>query len=167
VVPVLYIRKCPRCQLLPEMLVERRNIFHNSLLQIVKDQHREFLASLHPPIQVRDGIFNLLRSPGINSASLCSLAGRYDNPIPTRILLAPIDCSKIPAQGTFLYCTLESSVANPDAPFHSDAKFFADPNPPFCFDADPDLIFPFDADPDPIFHLNADPDPKPNSCPVV
>jgi hypothetical protein len=37
------------------MLVERRNIFHNSLLQIVKDQHREFLASLHPPIQVRDG----------------------------------------------------------------------------------------------------------------
>jgi hypothetical protein len=48
------------------MLVERRNIFHNSLLQIVKDQHREFLASLHPPIQVRDGIFKLLRSPGIN-----------------------------------------------------------------------------------------------------
>ncbi len=33
-----------------------------------------------------------------NSASLCSLAGRrYDNPIPTRFL-APIDCSKIPAQ---------------------------------------------------------------------
>ncbi len=32
----------------------------------------------------------------MNSASLCSLAGRYDNPIPTR-LLAPIDCLKIPA----------------------------------------------------------------------
>jgi hypothetical protein len=28
----------------------------------------------------------------IDSASLCSLASRYDNPIPTR-LLAPIDCS--------------------------------------------------------------------------
>jgi hypothetical protein len=28
--------------------------------------------------------------------SVCSLAGRYDNPIPTRFL-APIDCSKIPA----------------------------------------------------------------------
>jgi hypothetical protein len=34
------------------MLVERRNIFHNSLLQMVKDQHRDFLASLQPPIQV-------------------------------------------------------------------------------------------------------------------
>jgi hypothetical protein len=32
---------------------------------------------------------------GIDSASLCRLAGRYDNPIPTRFL-APIDCSKIP-----------------------------------------------------------------------
>jgi hypothetical protein len=34
---------------------------------------------------------------GTNSASLCSLAGRYDNPTPTRFL-APIDCSKNPAQ---------------------------------------------------------------------
>ncbi len=33
---------------------------------------------------------------GIYSASLCSLAGRYANPIPTRFL-APIDCLKIPA----------------------------------------------------------------------
>ncbi len=37
------------------------------------------------------------RFQGISSASLCSLAGRYDNPIPTRFL-APIDCLKIPAQ---------------------------------------------------------------------
>ncbi len=36
------------------------------------------------------------RFQGKNSASLCSLAGRYDNPIPTQFL-APIDCSKIPA----------------------------------------------------------------------
>jgi hypothetical protein len=36
------------------------------------------------------------RFQGINSASLCSLAGRYDNPIPTRCL-APIDFLKIPA----------------------------------------------------------------------
>ncbi len=36
------------------------------------------------------------RCQGINSASLCSLAGRYDNPIPTRCL-APIDFLKIPA----------------------------------------------------------------------
>ncbi len=47
-------------------------------------------------------IFKRLWSPGINSkewinsASLCSLAGRYDNPIPPRFL-APIDCLKIPA----------------------------------------------------------------------
>ncbi len=34
----------------------------------------------------------------MNSASLCSLAGRYDNPIPTRFL-APIDCLKISALG--------------------------------------------------------------------
>ncbi len=36
------------------------------------------------------------RFQGMNSASLCSLAGRYDNPIPPRFL-APIDCLKIPA----------------------------------------------------------------------
>jgi hypothetical protein len=32
----------------------------------------------------------------MNSASRCSLAGRYDNPIPTRFL-ARKDCLKIPA----------------------------------------------------------------------
>ncbi len=36
------------------------------------------------------------RFQGIDSARLCSLAGRYDNLIPTRFL-APIDCLKIPA----------------------------------------------------------------------
>ncbi len=36
------------------------------------------------------------RFQGKNSASLCSLAGRYDNPVPTQFL-APIDCLKIPA----------------------------------------------------------------------
>jgi hypothetical protein len=35
----------------------------------------------------------------MNSASLCSLAGRYDNPIPARFL-APIDFLKIPAQAS-------------------------------------------------------------------
>jgi hypothetical protein len=33
---------------------------------------------------------------GIDSATLCSLAGHFDNPIRSRFL-APIDCSKIPA----------------------------------------------------------------------
>ncbi len=36
------------------------------------------------------------RFQGMNSASLCSLAGQYHNPLPTRFL-APIDCLKIPA----------------------------------------------------------------------
>jgi hypothetical protein len=39
------------------------------------------------------------RFQGTNSASICSLAGRYDNPIPNRIL-ALIDCLKVPAQLT-------------------------------------------------------------------
>ncbi len=38
--------------------------------------------------------FKLLWSLGIDSASLCSLAGRYNNLILTRFL-TPIDCSKI------------------------------------------------------------------------
>jgi hypothetical protein len=38
----------------------------------------------------------LIHQQAENSASLCSLAVRYDNPIPTRFL-APIDCLKIPA----------------------------------------------------------------------
>jgi hypothetical protein len=36
------------------------------------------------------------RFQGMNSANLCSPAGWYDNPTPTRFL-APIDCLKIPA----------------------------------------------------------------------
>jgi hypothetical protein len=36
------------------------------------------------------------RFQGMNSASLCSLVGRYDNPLPPRFL-APIDSLKIPA----------------------------------------------------------------------
>jgi hypothetical protein len=37
---------------------------------------------------------------GTNSARLCSLAGRYENPIPPRCL-APIDFLKIPALATY------------------------------------------------------------------
>jgi hypothetical protein len=42
----------------------------------------------------------LSTGPGMNSASLCNLAGRYDNPIPPRFL-APIDFLKIPALRSF------------------------------------------------------------------
>jgi hypothetical protein len=49
-----------------------------------------------------DGILQLLRSPGIgtkgsDSAILCSLAGRCDNPFSYTRFHAPIDCFKIPA----------------------------------------------------------------------
>jgi hypothetical protein len=47
-------------------------------------------------IQNRARIWKRLRSPGIDSKESV-FAGRYDNPILTRFL-APIDCSKIPAQ---------------------------------------------------------------------
>jgi len=36
----------------PNMLVERKRIFSNSLLEIVKKHHAEFLSNLSPPIQV-------------------------------------------------------------------------------------------------------------------
>jgi len=54
----------------------------------------------------RGGIFKLLWSPGIDSKesippAYVALAGRYDNSIPTR-LLAPIDCSKMSAQPSWL-----------------------------------------------------------------
>ncbi len=45
------------------------------------------------------------RFQGTNSPRLCSLAGRYDNPIPTRFL-APLDNLKIPAQVSFLQVDL-------------------------------------------------------------
>jgi hypothetical protein len=61
--------------------------------------------------QIRDGIFKLLRSPGIDSASLCSLAGRYDNPIRS---LAPMDCSKIPEQLYRLYWEEKNKNMNAD-----------------------------------------------------
>jgi hypothetical protein len=50
------------------------------------------------PNQNPETVFlNFQRFLETDSASLCSLPGRYDNPIPTRFL-APIDCCKIPAQ---------------------------------------------------------------------
>jgi hypothetical protein len=62
------------------------------------------------------GARNRYRNPVVvwsyRPASLCSLTGRYDNPIPTRFLAA-IDCSQIPAQGSILESsdTVESEGA--------------------------------------------------------
>ncbi len=48
----------------------------------------------------------------MNSVSLCSLAGRYDNPIPPRFL-APIDGLKIPALVTCIDSASFSVHLNP------------------------------------------------------
>jgi hypothetical protein len=63
------------------------------------------------------------RFQGINSASLCSLAGRYDNPIPTRFL-APIDCLKIPAQYMYVCTTSLYSIKEGRAASKSPHKKF-------------------------------------------
>jgi hypothetical protein len=51
----------------------------------------------------------------MNSASLCSLVGRYDSPIPTRFLTL-IDCLKIPAQSS-LYRYNKRYIEITHAPF--------------------------------------------------
>ena len=48
------VKAAGHVRLSPELLVERRNIFQNLLLQMVRDQHRDFLATLSPPITVED-----------------------------------------------------------------------------------------------------------------
>jgi hypothetical protein len=50
----------------------------------------------------------------MNTASLCSLAGRYDNPIPPRFL-ALIDCLKIPALVPSLRKSILSQVCLPQS----------------------------------------------------
>ncbi len=61
-----------------------------SSLTLKREHHYRDLQS-----DSRDGILKLLRRLGIDSASLCSMAGRFDKPIPTGFL-APIFCLKIP-----------------------------------------------------------------------
>jgi hypothetical protein len=66
----------------------------------------------------RAGIFKLLWSPGIDSREwippayvLCSLVGRYDNPIPTWFL-APIDCLKLLAQTVYIEDSANQRILN-------------------------------------------------------
>ncbi len=61
--------------------------------------------------QIRGGIFKPLRSPGIDSASLFSLAGRCDNSIRS---LVPLDCSKITEQLYRLYWEEKNKNMNAD-----------------------------------------------------
>jgi hypothetical protein len=53
--------------------------------------------------------------PRMNSASLCSLAGQYDNPIPTRFL-APIDFLKIPALESQVFLNTLAHGVGPAGP---------------------------------------------------
>ncbi len=48
--------------------------------------------SMPATVKLQSPSFKLLRTPRIDSPIQCSLAGRYDKPIPTRFL-APKDCS--------------------------------------------------------------------------
>jgi hypothetical protein len=84
-------------------------IITSSLNEISTDQLENSVVvrgagGVIPPARFRARIFKVLRSPRTNSASICSLAGRYDNPIPTRFL-APLDCLKIPALDRYLNTT--------------------------------------------------------------
>ncbi len=70
------------------------------LEQSYEDNSRVGIGLSYRPARAQ--IFYLIRSPRIDSkepisARLCSLAERYDNPIPTRFLV-PIDCLIIPTQ---------------------------------------------------------------------
>jgi hypothetical protein len=70
------------------MIEESRNTGQKRGEMILKELRKEILLKeLRKTIVFhRARIFKLLRSPGIESARLCSLAGRYENPIPTRFL---------------------------------------------------------------------------------
>ncbi len=54
-----------------------------------------FAVSVNPRSESRARIFKLLKSPRIDSASLCSLAGRHDNRIPTRFKNSSTDPAPI------------------------------------------------------------------------
>ncbi len=76
-------------------------MFWGGIFKLLRSPGIDSKESIPPRICSLSPYFSTLmehrnRVQGINSASLCSLAGRYDNTIPTRFL-APIDCLKIPA----------------------------------------------------------------------
>jgi hypothetical protein len=67
--------------------------------------------------QRRHLFLNFFKGPrnqfqGIDSASLCSLAGQYDNTIPARFL-APIDYSKVPAQVAGIWARICKRLRSP------------------------------------------------------
>ncbi len=90
-----------------------KNIYGESLGRSFSDnQFLPVTSSQNPPYEennfnIQSPYFKMFIRPwnwfqGMISASLCSLAARYDNSIPPRFL-APIDFLKIPAQYLTLY----------------------------------------------------------------
>ncbi len=74
---------------LPLLLTSREfSVLNVSPCSFVFIRHEPVIAgSSAAGRSFRDGIFKHLSIPGIDSASLCSLAGRYNNPVPTRFLV--------------------------------------------------------------------------------
>jgi hypothetical protein len=73
-----------------------------ALLQGIKKRFGPLLDDQSPNFKTFKDPKN--RFLGTNSARLCTIAGQYDNSIPT-LFLAPIDCLKIPA----LDCQLDTA----------------------------------------------------------
>jgi hypothetical protein len=77
------------------------NVHAEIILSIKSDLGVLSVASIDSDLGILSWYFKTLMEPRnrfhvIDSAGLFSLAGRYDNPIPTQFL-APIDCLKITA----------------------------------------------------------------------
>ncbi len=94
-----YLKFKNRCSLLYTV---NKAVATQFLCSLNNEQNTPFTKeSFHRHIQYIQTVFlNFLKSPGIDSASLCSLADWKDNTIPTQFL-APIDCSKILATGQY------------------------------------------------------------------
>jgi hypothetical protein len=86
--------------------MERRALALTFLLP--GEDRRTIDLNIQPNHVSRARICQRFRSPRIDSASLCILAGRYDNPLPTRFL-APIECLKIPARVWVRSCRVAKS----------------------------------------------------------
>ncbi len=87
------------CHLGPKK-VEKNKFFNISLQKHTCARQRRYFKSCKEPRN---------RFQGIDSASLCSLADWYDKPNPTRFL-APIECSKIPAQNKYIFTCWYSHI---------------------------------------------------------
>jgi hypothetical protein len=88
--------------------------FGQSLVRIQPQEKKNSCRSIIQTLEKTEPVFlNVYGAPesiqGMNFASLCSLAGRYDNPIPPRFL-APIDFLKFQLRMTLESHTVHSAL---------------------------------------------------------